>query len=226
MLARWIEELSQFDMVISHRPGKFHQNADSLSRIPNRESICDNYNSGCKVENLPCGGCKYCRQLDQQWSKFDTEVNDVIPLAIRRIHNPSWCFTYNFDEVRKKQLEDSVVGTLLFWIENDIEPEQNDLMLRNPALKRFWINRSQLNIQNNVLFYKWEEPDFSRNLLIVPEVLKEEVLKHCHDLPSAGHLGIRKTYKKVKQSFMWYKRYIDTKLHVKTCSQCNKNKKT
>jgi hypothetical protein len=32
-LARWLEELSQFDMKIQHRPGKKHTNADALSRI-------------------------------------------------------------------------------------------------------------------------------------------------------------------------------------------------
>jgi hypothetical protein len=33
-LARWLEELSQFNMEIQHRPGKKHANADALSRIP------------------------------------------------------------------------------------------------------------------------------------------------------------------------------------------------
>ena len=33
-LARWLEELVQFDMEIVHRSGKKHQNADGLSRIP------------------------------------------------------------------------------------------------------------------------------------------------------------------------------------------------
>ena len=30
MLARWIEELSQYDMIIQHCPGKQHGNADGL----------------------------------------------------------------------------------------------------------------------------------------------------------------------------------------------------
>ena len=33
-LARWLEELSQFNMEIQHQPGKIHTNADALSRIP------------------------------------------------------------------------------------------------------------------------------------------------------------------------------------------------
>ena len=33
-LPRWLEELSQFNMEIQHRPGKKHTNANALSRIP------------------------------------------------------------------------------------------------------------------------------------------------------------------------------------------------
>ncbi len=34
--ARWVERLGCYDMVIRHRPGKDHGNADSLSRCPDR----------------------------------------------------------------------------------------------------------------------------------------------------------------------------------------------
>lgn len=34
ILARWMEELSQYDMVVLHRKGVDHTNADALSRIP------------------------------------------------------------------------------------------------------------------------------------------------------------------------------------------------
>ena len=33
-IARWLEELSQFDMNILYRPGEQHAHADALSRIP------------------------------------------------------------------------------------------------------------------------------------------------------------------------------------------------
>ena len=33
-LARWLEELGQYDMTILHSPGRLHQNADALSRMP------------------------------------------------------------------------------------------------------------------------------------------------------------------------------------------------
>ncbi|MCG8048997.1 MAG: RNase H-like domain-containing protein, partial [Candidatus Thiodiazotropha endolucinida] len=33
-IARWIEVLSSYDMKVEHRPGRSHQNADGVSRIP------------------------------------------------------------------------------------------------------------------------------------------------------------------------------------------------
>ena len=45
-IARWLEELSQYDMTIVHRPGKKHVNADALSRDvfqpckPLAKSVC------------------------------------------------------------------------------------------------------------------------------------------------------------------------------------------
>ncbi len=67
-LARWLEELSQFDMVIEHRPGSKHANVDGLSRIPVPESACIHHR--VTPDSLPCGGCIYCERA---------------PLAVRTI---------------------------------------------------------------------------------------------------------------------------------------------
>lgn len=57
--ARWLEELSQYDMVICHRPGRLHSNADALSRRP-VGTICENFTGQWDLKQLPCGGCAYC----------------------------------------------------------------------------------------------------------------------------------------------------------------------
>ena len=85
MLARWIEELSQYDMVVLHRKGIHHVNADARSRVPEEMPLCNCYEAGCKLEDLPCGGCTSCSRTQEQWSRFEEDVDDVVPLSVRQV---------------------------------------------------------------------------------------------------------------------------------------------
>lgn len=69
-LARWIEELSQYNIILQHRPGKNHVNADALPRIPDDLNLCNDYKPGVELNQLPCGGCHFCKRAKQQWMFF------------------------------------------------------------------------------------------------------------------------------------------------------------
>ena len=82
-LARWMEELSQYNMDLRHRAGVKHSNADALSRIPAHNQVeCDQFVPGVKPTDLPCGGCDYCVRADSQWGTFTREVDDAVPLTL------------------------------------------------------------------------------------------------------------------------------------------------
>ena len=83
-LARWIEELAQYDFRILHRSGSKHSNADGLSRIPDTIKPCLCFEAGSDVSALPCGGCSYCKRAETQWSRFTNDVDDVLPLAMKK----------------------------------------------------------------------------------------------------------------------------------------------
>lgn len=78
-IARWLEELSQYNMQIEHRPGRKHVNADALSRdvVPTYMPLGNNV----RLQELPCGGCTYCTRAHDKWQDFLAEVYDVVPLA-------------------------------------------------------------------------------------------------------------------------------------------------
>lgn len=66
-------------MRIVHRQWKKHLNANALSRdIPDS---CLSYSTKVRLEDFPCGGCRYCQRAHERWNDFNTEVDDVIPLA-------------------------------------------------------------------------------------------------------------------------------------------------
>ena len=81
-LSRWLEELSQFDMTIMHRPWVKHTNADSLSRIPSDIPFCNCFKAGCDVRELQCGGCKFYIRAHEEWERFADEVDDIVPLSM------------------------------------------------------------------------------------------------------------------------------------------------
>ena len=86
-LARWMEELSQYNMILKHRPGAKHGNADALSRIPGSREYCEAFKLGVKPSDLPCGGCDYCTRADRNWGSFARVVNCTVTMASQGVHH-------------------------------------------------------------------------------------------------------------------------------------------
>ena len=80
-LARWMEELSQYHLILRHRAGKKHTNADALSRIPEPQGSCLAYQPGIKLSDLPCNGCVYCERAERNWGSFSRSIDKVVPLV-------------------------------------------------------------------------------------------------------------------------------------------------
>ena len=80
-LARWIEELSQYHMVVQFRSGSKHANADALSRRRDDLYTCSSYVAGIKPTDLPCGGCQYCTRVNKQWGSFLRDVDEAVGLS-------------------------------------------------------------------------------------------------------------------------------------------------
>ena len=68
-------------MVLKHRPGRYHGNADAMSRIPVSSEHCNAYVPGVKSSDLPCGACAYCTRADKNWGSFSREVDDSVTIA-------------------------------------------------------------------------------------------------------------------------------------------------
>ena len=60
MLARWLAKLQEFDFHIEHRPGRFHGNADGLSRCH-------------KCKNKDCPGSR--EGMEEMESSTDSDVH-------------------------------------------------------------------------------------------------------------------------------------------------------
>ena len=235
-LGRWLEELSQYNLKIQHRNGNLHSNADGLSRVPSGMKECNCYLAGKELSSLPCGGCKYCTRLHSQWAKFETEVDYVVPLAIRSLdeeeegatslpRDDPFFPTYSNEELRKHQLDDKDISPVINWLEELPPPSEATLMLQSPCTKALWRNRDTLTIKDGVLHHKWYGIDNTHHLqLVVPHDMKEEILEALHDRRILGHLGMNKTYNHLKRSFFWPFMKSDVEIYVNSCGTCRRNK--
>lgn len=241
-LARWLEELSQYDMNILHRPGKLHVNADYLSRPTTN---CDCYSAGTKLETLPCKGCKYCRRAMKTWVHFNEEVDNVLPLAskgesliniskehenskIRSIRGtinseeePNWCNIVDITEIRDQQCRDIDLSILWKWLESATKPSQQELAISSLDSKFYWRNRSDFFTDNKVIYYKSTE---FLPLLVVPYSMRDQILIACHGQITASHLSADKTFAALRQYFYWRGSSTSCKLFVGSCAICSLNK--
>ena len=42
-----------------------------------------------------------------------------------------------------------------------------------------------------------------RRRLVVPTLLRQRILRECHDIPSVGHVGIPRTLELLERSYHW-----------------------
>ena len=56
--------------------------------------------------------------------------------------------------------------------------------------------------------------------LVVPTSLRQRILRECHDVPSVGHVGIRRTLELLERSYHWKHMRSDATSYVQTCPTC------
>jgi len=62
------------------------------------------------LSDLPCGGCKHCTRVSEQWKQFE-DVDDVIPISVRQVHVDAGSVIspgYSNDEIHQAQQETQI----------------------------------------------------------------------------------------------------------------------
>ena len=244
-LARFLEELSQYNFKLIHRRGAEHINTDALNHIKDPLEECDCYSAGQKLRKLPCGGCHYCTRAHKQWARFN---DDVALLAMHSVEAvmpdqampdqatsdqamsgtqafSKWMEGLSSQELRRAQIKDPNIGIVINWLEHSYEPTTRELQLTGPETRALWLNRDFLKLQDGLLFYSWANLEGRTDCLVVSLELRTRVLYYSHDSKGSGHLGQKKTLDRLKQRFYWHGMSKESNIYVKQCANCNRNKK-
>lgn len=120
--ARWLEQLSQYNYQIEHRPGKQHGNADGLSRRPCKQCGMDNAD-GHTIKAIT---------LAQRWSNQDIQKaqrNDAELLLV-------------IDALESQQMPDPDVTTAWPRAARQMLVDWDRLTLTDGVLRRRWFDKT------------------------------------------------------------------------------------
>lgn len=210
-LARWVEQLANFQYKIVHRPGRQHGNADALSRIPvlavgeglsspTRESGVDRPVGDVGVKMVCACGSDRRNPAGKKGILY-------IPLG-------------GEEELKQAQQEDLELKLLLQvkgcpegWLEN---------IQNYPSLKKYATVWDQLKVQDGRLVRVPPQgrSGFVRVQVVLPKSMVPIILGMLHNVPTGGHLGVQKLQRKLRERFYWPGWYKDTERWCKECVDC------
>ena len=60
---------------------------------------------------------------------------------------------------------------------------------------------------------------------MVPKTLQTELLHWCHDHVTSGHLGLNKTYERLRSTYFWNNIFVNLQRWIKSCVSCAQKKR-
>jgi hypothetical protein len=230
-VARWIQILSQFDFAVEYRPGAKHQNADAMSLIfyPRDCRCCQND----MLEILKCGPCSKCKRkseimdgpsmeaikenatnsTERKQDDDDIKIGRVSTRSKKALQPITSFGTLGIQELMQLQNEDETLKEVIKWVEQKERPEYKKVATESPELRHYWHLWPSLKMKEGILYNFFLTKDGISEYIqfMVPHSMRSKVLRITHNSRLGGHLGQKKTKKKIKQRFFWFemKEYVN-----------------
>ena len=214
-IQRWGLMISEFDCTIEYIIGKDNAGADMLSRIPVMQD----------------GGPDDI-QAEGRVSGPYSEHSGVAEVAGAEVHDACAC-VINSDKVDPRERphaegEPTDPGSELDQEghrsnfsradEQRKDPELVQLILRLTEGKATATENRTFVLLSNVLYYVPDSAPEPSLKLVIPSQLRGLVLKECHD--ECCHMGLDKTYDRIRANYYWRGLYKDVAEFVSQCVTC------
>ena len=141
--------------------------------------------------------------------------------------NNSWSdFGINNNGAQLQQ-EDPDIKWIIDAVRVGSRPKHSDVIALNPNIRHYWSIWQALELLQNGLFKRFHKKNGTGCFLqfIVPASCKTEILHQMHTNILSGHMGEKKTREKTLQRFYWFGIRDDIRYWIKTCIECQANKK-
>ena len=130
------------------------------------------------------------------------------------------------EDLRTAQLADADIAPALQAKQTDQRPGEDRLKEMSLASRRLVQLWEQLVVRDGILYRLFEDPvgREERLQLVVPRLLRDEILTDLHEGELGGHLGIEKTLARLKERFYWPGHHQDVQNWCGKCAVCASRK--
>lgn len=156
-------------------------------------------------------------------------VNGNADALSRRPYDSISLNTLEADGFQAKQIfdfqrRDPGLSDIINYLEYDQLPHDN------AKAKRILLSEDLYFLDDHNLLYHVDVSDKRgrkgcQAQLVLPPPLRYEVLVNAHDDLAGGHLGVYKTYEKLRDRYYWRGMYKDVEHWVRSCQDCSTRKK-
>lgn len=136
-----------------------------------------------------------------------------------------WAAGMSTEALSEMQMRDPDLAEVRTWFISG-RPDRDKVAAKSPAIRHLWLLWSQLMLVQGVLYKRWFGKDGTvLKQLLVPRELYDSVLRAMHDSIMSGHLGVRKTLRKIQKSMYWYRMKNTVMNWIRKCSKCSARKR-
>lgn len=205
--ARWLEILEEFTFTVEHRPGRLHANADAMSRDPCYRRRC------CTTA-----------QMDVDGVRRDVVLGgDVCCRAVTGNRGDESLRVDRLADLPNIQRLDSETGPIMNFLESGLpRPKWDEVAKYSSETKSLWRQYERLEIEKNTLVRRFFSADgkSSYTQVIIPKLLRTEVVCMVHSGIGGAHLGRRRTELAVRARAYWPGWVSDVRRLLKSCPEC------
>ena len=209
---RWLAVIQAFDFGIFYRAGRFHSNADALSRRP-----CDS-------------NCRHFKRREEHELNQDIDVVHANHLFLRTCHvyrtsvgicNEKPC---DEDALETAQLKDPDIAPVLTAKKEETLPPIEEITPLSSASQYLFGQWDRLTLQNNKVLCRTWYPSAGRtwNQIVTPYSERFAVLLAAHNPVPNGRFRRNKMADLIRTLYYWPEHLQDITLFLETCEDCLK----